>query len=306
MRLSDWSTSAIFCGHCVGKYSFDARGRRWQPLNCFLLRSWDSPALPSWARRRLDSTLPDRKTLQPHHLIAAGGVDGGTHIDLGGFAVLLLLAILLPTNLRDLPNPEFYSRIRVGGLLLVAVVGGAAAGALLLARFGSGVSLWIESRFSHRMPDIARRFAKLASDFHRGLDTIDGPLVFLQLSVVSVLMWWIVAIAFFEIARAYGALLQDITMAGAVVLLGSSMLGSLIQLPAVGGGVQLAAISMLQYAFHVSPELAVGCGTLFWLVTSMAVAPVGLILAHRSMFRCAQFRRRAYRKCRDGPTGRTM
>ena len=65
------------------------------------------------------------------------------------------------------------------------------------------------------------------------------------------------------------------------MLLGASMLGSLIQLPAVGGGAQLAAISALEHVFNASPELAAGCGTLFWLVTSVSVVPVGLVLAHR-------------------------
>ena len=35
--------------------------------------------------------------------------------DIGGFTVLMVLAIFLPTELRFLPNPEIYPRLRVGG-----------------------------------------------------------------------------------------------------------------------------------------------------------------------------------------------
>ncbi len=69
--------------------------------------------------------------------------------DIGGFTVLMVLAIFLPTELRYLPNPEIYPRLRLGGFLLVALVAGLALGALLIAKFGEAVAAWIETRFAH-------------------------------------------------------------------------------------------------------------------------------------------------------------
>ena len=60
------------------------------------------------------------------------------------------------------------------------------------------------------------------------------------------------------------------------------MIGSMVQLPGVGGGSQLATISALDHVFDIVPkELAVSCGIMLWLVTFVAVVPVGLILSHR-------------------------
>ena len=59
------------------------------------------------------------------------------------------------------------------------------------------------------------------------------------------------------------------------------MVGSVIQLPGVGGGSQLATIAALEHIFDVPKELAASCGIMLWLVTFMAVIPVGLLLAHR-------------------------
>jgi hypothetical protein len=70
------------------------------------------------------------------------------------------------------------------------------------------------------------------------------------------------------------------TLSNVFPLMGSSMVGSLIQLPGVGGGSQLATISALQHIFHVPHELAASCGILLWLATFVSVIPVGLILAH--------------------------
>ena len=66
-----------------------------------------------------------------------------------------------------------------------------------------------------------------------------------------------------------------------LLLMGFSMIGSVVQLPAVGGGSQFAVISALQVVYGIPPELAVSCGILLWLVTFMACIPVGLGLAHR-------------------------
>ncbi|HSB76391.1 MAG TPA: lysylphosphatidylglycerol synthase transmembrane domain-containing protein [Terriglobales bacterium] len=75
--------------------------------------------------------------------------------------------------------------------------------------------------------------------------------------------------------------LSNMDVAHVLLLMGFSMIGSVAQLPAVGGGSQLAVISALQIIYGIPPEAAVSCGILLWLVTFMAVIPVGLFFAHR-------------------------
>ena len=201
--------------------------------------------------------------------------------DIGGFTVLMVLAIFLPTELRYLPNAEIYPQLRVGGFLLVALVAGLALGALLIAKFGEAVAAWIEARFAHLAANLGHRIAQKVREFHGGLDTIHSPLAFLQLTGVSVLLWWIIALAYREVTHAYGPALEHMTVSKVLLLMGSSMLGSLIQLPGVGGGSQLATISALQHIFNASHELAASCGILLWVVTFVSVVPAGLLLAHR-------------------------
>jgi hypothetical protein len=54
----------------------------------------------------------------------------------------------------------------------------------------------------------------------------------------------------------------------------------MVQLPGVGGGSQLATIATLEKVFNVPKELAASCGIMLWLVTFVAVVPLGLFLAH--------------------------
>lgn len=152
--------------------------------------------------------------------------------------------------------------------------------AIVVEKLGETVSLWVERRFSHLAANLGHVIAQRLREFHRGLDTIHGPLALLQLSAVSLLMWAGIALAYLEIVHAYGAALQSMTLSDVLPLMGSSMVGSLIQLPGVGGGSQLATISALQHIYGVPHELAASCGILLWLSTFVSVVPTGLILAH--------------------------
>jgi hypothetical protein len=94
-------------------------------------------------------------------------------------------------------------------------------------------------------------------------------------------MWWVIALAYKEVTHAYGAPMNVLSTTKVLLLMGSSMIGSMVQLPGVGGGSQLATISALDHVFHIVPkELAVSCGIMLWLVTFVAVVPVGLLLSH--------------------------
>jgi uncharacterized protein (TIRG00374 family) len=200
--------------------------------------------------------------------------------DLGAFTILIVLAIFLPTDLRFLPNPAIYPRLRTGGFLLIGLVAIMAAIAMIVAKYGHLVANWIEKRLSHLAANLGQRIAQKIREFHGGLDTIHGFVSFLELTALSLLMWWLIALCYREVAHSYGPVLADMTVPKVLLLMGSSMLGSLIQLPGVGGGSQLATISALQHVFNASHELAANCGILLWLVTFVSVVPAGLILAH--------------------------
>jgi glycosyltransferase 2 family protein len=201
--------------------------------------------------------------------------------DVGAFTVLMVLAIFLPTALHFLPNPEIYPRLRVAGFLLVALVIGMAAGTIAVLKYGEILARWIESRFAHLAAGLGGRIALRVREFRDGLNTIHDLFSFVEVSSASLLMWWFIALAYKEVTHAYGLPLHHMTVSKVLLLMGSSMLGSMLQLPGVGGGSQLATIAALEHIFGAPHELAASCGLLLWLVTFVAVVPVGLALAHR-------------------------
>jgi hypothetical protein len=152
----------------------------------------------------------------------------------------------------------------------------------LISYKGSAIATWIEERFAHRAHNFAHRVAQRVREFAGGLNTIHGLLSFLQLAGVSIFMWWLIALSYQEVTHAYGATtMQNMSVSQVLLLMGSSMVGSMLQLPGVGGGSQLATIEALDKVFAVPREMAVSCGILLWLVSFVAVMPAGLLLAHR-------------------------
>jgi glycosyltransferase 2 family protein len=204
--------------------------------------------------------------------------------DVGAFALLIVLAIFLPSALPSIPHPEYYVRFREAGFFLIGFVATMTVTAVVIGRNGEKAGRWVEDRFAHVHSQVGaslgHRLGQKVREFGMGLNTIHGPMSMLWLVVVSVGMWYIIALAYHEVTHSYGVDALEIPVSQLLILMGSSMVGSMLQLPAVGGGTQMATIATLSNVFDVPPEMAASCGILLWLVTFAAVVPLGLVLAH--------------------------
>ncbi len=197
--------------------------------------------------------------------------------DMGAFAVMLSLSFLSP-ELRSL---AFYSRLRLAAIALLVLIAGLAVVAVALHQAGGRVANFLADLFANSAPRFAHHLREKLLAFSEGLQTIHDVNSALQLIGTSIVLWVVVALAYISITHAYPSPIGDLTLPQIIILMGSSMVGSMLQLPAVGGGSQLAAISMLHAGFGASEELSVSCGMLIWVCTFMSVIPVGLLLAHR-------------------------
>lgn len=199
--------------------------------------------------------------------------------DLGGFAIFACIEIF--AFAEQLP---FSREVRKAGLLLAGVVLGLSLIAVLIRYSGDRIAEWTQVRLARFAPGIAASIAEKVREFRRGLNTIEDGYSLLRIAGLSLGMWAVIALVYRSVLHAYpNPALQALAMPQIALLMASSMLGSLIQLPGIGGGSQLAVITMLASSqwFDVPRELAVSSGILLWLVCFMAVVPVGIALARR-------------------------
>ena len=67
--------------------------------------------------------------------------------------------------------------------------------------------------------------------------------------------------------------------ADVVIFIGFVSFGAVVQIPGIGGGVQVVAVLVLTKIFGVSVELATSIAVLIWLITFVVIVPFGLAAA---------------------------
>lgn len=212
--------------------------------------------------------------------------------DIGAFAVLMAIDVFVFAKDFELA-PDITLKMQIGGGVLLALVAGMGFGAYFVRCNSRGVANWLEVRLAHMSHKFAKSVCHKIHAFGEGLNTIKDRSAFLQLTGVSLLIWFLIAVAYREVLHAYPIVgvaggetaripLHVVAVPHVLLLMGASMLGSMLQLPAVGGGSQLATISVMSSPalFGISNEQAVSAGIMLWLVTFVACVPIGLIFAH--------------------------
>ena len=71
----------------------------------------------------------------------------------------------------------------------------------------------------------------------------------------------------------------NITFVDILILMGFVSFGGVVEIPGIGGGTQVAAALVLMELFGTRLELATSFAVFIWVITFVAVVPVGLGLA---------------------------
>ena len=96
----------------------------------------------------------------------------------------------------------------------------------------------------------------------------------------TVAEWCIIAAAFGCVFKAFPAT-HELGVTDVVILLGFVCLGSIVQIPGVGGGMQIVTVLVLTEFFGVTLEAASGIALVLWIITFVVIVPLGLVLAFR-------------------------
>jgi len=118
--------------------------------------------------------------------------------------------------------------------------------------------------------------------FRAGLDTMRSFSDFAVVGGLSLLMWGMIVLAYFEIMRAFVASpqLADLTLSKCMLVMAWGMLASVFQLPVVGWFTQIGFVAAaLTGFFGVAPEPATACAATLLLISFLGIVPVGLIWA---------------------------
>jgi uncharacterized membrane protein YbhN (UPF0104 family) len=103
-------------------------------------------------------------------------------------------------------------------------------------------------------------------------------------TLYSAAHWFLVLIVYLWVAHAFGGRLSDLSLGDAMLVMAFTLVGSVVQLPGIGGGSQLASILVFTKVFGVEPELATAAAIVLWLITFAACTLVGVpLLVHQGL-----------------------
>jgi uncharacterized protein (TIRG00374 family) len=122
------------------------------------------------------------------------------------------------------------------------------------------------------------RLARWMSAFVEGVASTRSDVSLLLIFFYSVIEWLLIAACFWCLARSFSATLT-FTMVDVLIFLGFVSFGAAIQIPGIGGGMQVVAVLVLTELFGMRLELATAFAFLAWFITFVAIVPIGLILA---------------------------
>jgi hypothetical protein len=124
----------------------------------------------------------------------------------------------------------------------------------------------------------AGKVEKLVNSLVKGVESIRSDGALCMILLYSLVEWLLIAACYWCLAQAYVGII-NITIVDVLILMAFISFGGVVQIPGVGGGTQLVAILVLTELYGTRLELATSFALLLWIITFVAVVPVGLGLA---------------------------
>jgi glycosyltransferase 2 family protein len=131
----------------------------------------------------------------------------------------------------------------------------------------------------HFLPESQfHRMERLIGAFVQGVESTrsDGALILVFL--YSAVEWLLIAACYWSLARAFSGTLT-LSLVDVLIFMGFVSFGAAIQIPGIGGGMQVVSVLVLTELFGVRLELATAFAFFIWILTFVAIVPIGLLLA---------------------------
>lgn len=149
---------------------------------------------------------------------------------------------------------------------------------VMLSRFSDTMRRRLMQGLGFLPPHYHHRVERIVTAFLDGTSATKTHSSVFWLMFYTGLEWALIVLSFLCLFRAFpataGFALRDI-----LVFMGFVAFGSILQIPGVGGGVQIVSIIVLTEMYGAKVELATSIAIMIWAITFVVIVPFGLALA---------------------------
>jgi glycosyltransferase 2 family protein len=121
------------------------------------------------------------------------------------------------------------------------------------------------------------RIERLADALVQGVESTKSDAAMLAVFAYSIVEWVLICVCYWCLAQAFRGQV-NLSLVDVLILMGFVSFGSIIQIPGVGGGMQVVSVLVLTELFGVRVELASSFAVFLWVLTFVAIVPIGLFL----------------------------
>ncbi|HKW96788.1 MAG TPA: lysylphosphatidylglycerol synthase transmembrane domain-containing protein [Bryobacteraceae bacterium] len=122
------------------------------------------------------------------------------------------------------------------------------------------------------------RAGKFLQALVQGAESTRSHKSIILLVLYTIFEWALIAVCYLCITRAFGAVLH-FTLVDVLIFMGFVSFGAVVQIPGIGGGIQVVAVLVLTKIFGMSVELATSIAVMVWAITFVVIVPFGLAIA---------------------------
>jgi len=175
-------------------------------------------------------------------------------------------------------GPNLQWVLTFGGRI-VGVAGVAVLVVLLSLRHFAEPARWRILRALRRIPERhVARAEKSINALFQGVESTRSDAAMFLVFLYSVLEWVLICACYWCLARSFAGIVS-LSLVDVLILAGFVSFGSVVQIPGVGGGTQVVSVLVLTELFGTRLELASDFALCLWILTFVAIVPVGLIVA---------------------------
>jgi uncharacterized protein (TIRG00374 family) len=163
---------------------------------------------------------------------------------------------------------------KVGSVLAMAVL----LVLVSLRHFAEPLRFRLLGALRHLPEKRSAGLAKIVNALFQGVESMRSDVGLILVLAYSVLEWVLICLCYWCLAQSFAGVV-NLSLVDVLILMGFVSFGSIVQIPGVGGGMQVVSVLVLTELFGVRFELASAFAVFLWAITFVAIVPLGLFVA---------------------------
>jgi uncharacterized protein (TIRG00374 family) len=191
--------------------------------------------------------------------------------------LLMVFAIfgLALTQSQSTSGSRLHTALQAGGWVAGLSAAGCLAALAALHRYRGQIRTRLDQALGFLPEGPLNRVRCMIDSFDEGLRSTRDPASLWALVIFTVVEWIVLAAVFVCVMRASPAV-NHLAVSQVLVTMGFVTFAGIVQIPGIGGGMQLATVLVLTELYGVGVEAASGMALVLWAVNFLTALPVGL------------------------------